>query len=173
MENEIILSIEVMADIASKINIYNYRKHIYINRQDWPHGSNEYLKINKNLLSSIEEAICVFFLFELYDNEEWWDKDDPMTIPEWKQSIKTFWIPSYFTLRGKDILRYCKVDKEYLKTHNFNNSIDNGEETLYNEVLSRNIIRIFKLDDYQSYLEDLYIIETNDEYIYFNSWVCD
>jgi hypothetical protein len=171
MNNEIkiIFNINDIAETASEIDVYKY-KQLFFSCFNKPgtEDYNQYFSINKNIVSSLEEAIIILFLVSLFENEEWWNCNDIISNREWKYLLKKIWIPEYFNSKENETIKYSKVSEEYFRENNIVEIKNINKNMLFDEILKENI-HIYASDN-NAWNGYQYIIDNKNEYILFELW---
>ena len=160
--------IDYFAEYASKVAIENYKDSIRSNRvysYDAREEGAYFCAIPKYLCNSLEMAVSALFIYSLYDHEEWPKTEKPwkdnFNTGEWKQHLKNDWIPEYFSCRGTSSIKYIQADT--IEGFDIKNKI------LDLAVASR-ILSIIRYGDIHAWNAFDYLIETEDDYILFESW---
>ena len=160
--------IDYFAEYASKVAIENYKDSIRSNRVyscDAREEGAYFCAIPKYLCNSLEMAVSALFIYSLYDHEEWPKTEKPwkdnFNTGEWKQHLKNDWIPEYFSCRGTSSIKYIQADT--IEGFDIKNKI------LDLAVASR-ILSIIRYGDIHAWNAFYYLIETEDDYILFESW---
>ena len=159
--------IDYFAECASKVQIEKYSDIIRskcIYSRDTERGA-FFCAIPKSCCDSPEKAVPILFIYSLYDAQEWpkteesWSED--FTIKDWKRYLKTIWIPDCFSCKGASRIPYTQSD--IIKGPTLK------DELLKIAVLSPvlSIIRCGTIDEGYFFT---YVIETEDEYIFFETW---
>ena len=160
--------IDYFAESASKIAIEHYKDSIRSNSiysRDCREEGAYFCAVSKSCCNSVEMALPILFIYSLYDHEEWQKTEKPwknnFKTDEWKSHLKDYWIPKYFSCEGASSIKYMQAD-----------AIDGFD--IKNEILDTAIpspvLFITRYGDINAWNSFDYLIETEDEFILFESW---
>lgn len=160
--------IDHFAECASKVAIENYKDNIRSNFVSSLDGREEgayFCAIAKSCCASLEMALPILFIYSLYDHEEWPKTEKPwknnFNTGEWEEYLKNLWIPRYFSCQGASRINYIQVDVI--------EGFDIKDKILGSAIQSP-VLFIIRYGDIHAWNSFDYLIETEDEYIIFESW---
>lgn len=158
-------NIDYFAECASEVDIKDYKNVI---RSMYSNDGNEegvyFCAIPKTHCDSFEMALSILFINSIYEFQEW-NKDkepfDNFNKSEWKGYLKGFWIPEYFACDDTLSIQYKQV-----------NSVECFPiaDKLLNLAISLPALLIIRYGMLEAWNSLDYLIETETEYIDFQSW---
>ena len=161
-------NIDYFAECASKVDIKNYKNCM---RSDcvYSHDATEqgayFCAISKRCCNSLETAVPILFINSLYDTQEWPKDEKPWKDnfhrDEWKENLKKLWIPEYFSCKVTGEIPSIQVDR-----------IDGFpiNDKILDIAIPSPALLIVRYGDVKAWNSFDYLIETKDEYIFFQSW---
>lgn len=160
-------NIDYFAECASEVNIKDY-KNMIRSKQIFSHDSSEqgayFCAVPKSHCNSFEMAISILFINSLYEFEEWNKEEKPFenfNKSEWKGYLKNIWIPEYFACYDTLSIKYKQV--------NLIEGLPIANEILDLAILSP-ILFIVRYGIIEAWNFFDYLVETETEYINFQSW---
>ncbi len=158
-------NLNYFAECASEVDIQNY-KNVIRSNQIYSHGEQGayFCAVPKIYCSSFEMAVSILFINSLYEFEEW-NKDkgafDNFNRSEWKGDLKKYWIPEYFSCHDTLFIEYKQVD-----------SMENLPiaDKLFDLAIQSPVLLIIRYGMIDAWNSFEYLIETETEYINFQSW---
>ncbi len=154
--------VDYFAQCCANINLMVYESHIRyksVYSDDSSEQFSDFYAIPKNVCDSTEMAISVLFLFSLHKCQEWnlYETAD-IDTNEWKELLKTLWIPEWFNCTKEKNINCVQVDTlDYLSI----------SDKILDLAFKEPIINIVRYKDFQKSYCFEYICETETEYIMF------
>lgn len=167
MLNALFNNIDYFAECASEVDIRDY-KNIIRSKKIYSHDSSEqgayFCAVPKTNCDSFEMAVSILFIHSLYEFEEWMKDKEPFdnfSKSKWKGYLKELWIPDYFACRDTMSIKYEQV-----------NSIEGLPiaDKLFDLAISSPALLIIRYGMIEAWNSLDYLIETETEYIDFQSW---
>lgn len=158
--------LDYFAECASEVDIQKYKDIIRSNQIYSHDGSEEggyFCALPKIYCNSVEMAVSLLFINCLYEHEEW-NKDESLDTSDrvkWKSLLKEQWIPAYFDCKGSISIEYKQVKS--LKNFPI------ADKLLHLAIPSPPVL-IFRYGMINAWNSYNYLIETETEYIDFQSW---
>lgn len=161
-------NLDYFAEFSSKVDIKNYKDSIRSNSVYSHDGTEEgayFCAIPKLCCNSLEMAVSILFIHSLYDSQEWskakkaWE--DNFNTDEWKEYLKNHWIPEYFSCRDASGIKYTQVD--YIDGFSI-------KDKILDIAIPSPVLFIIRYGDIKAWNSFDYLIETKNEYIFFQSW---
>lgn len=161
-----------IAELVSNIKLNDYQKHLRSKRlqaKDCDMGA-YYCAISKNCVATLDKAIPILLLASLYNWEEWQETFDPVKeygLQTWKNALFMEWLPMWFDTFVE------KNDGDYSINHKFVDEMKHWAtaDLLMKEALTSPCQRILQCGDLSYYY--YYYVETETEFVAFNSWLTD
>lgn len=160
-------NIDYFAECASEVDIKDYKNIIRSNHIYSHDGSEQgacFCAVPKTHCDSLKMAVSILFINSLYEFQEW-NKDkepfDDFNKSDWKGYLKEFWIPEYFACHDTFSIEYKQV-----------NSVEGLPiaDKLLDLAISSPALLIIRYGMIEAWNFFDYLIETETEYIDFQSW---
>jgi len=156
--------VDYLAECASNVDLrchINYIRSERIYARDNSETGAYFSAVCKSHCKSIDAAFLVLFVYSLHDFEEW-PKNKPLEIEknEWKGYLRNIWIPEYLL-----------NDKAMSISFRQTNDIERFEiaDNIIGSAISSPVLSIIHYGYEERYSFE-YIIETETEFIDFQSW---
>ncbi|WFR59308.1 hypothetical protein QA584_09535 [Anaerocolumna sp. AGMB13025] len=163
---------EYLSECASNIELMEYNGIIRSERVASKDSSEQgayFCAVPKLSYACIGEAFPLLLIHDLYDSQGW-EKDKPpfnnFNKTEWKNLLRTIWIPEYLSLRKDDI----KVEYKSVTEVEFCNDWLPITKQIAASAIQSSIQQIVRYGLIDAWNFSNYLIETKTEYIDFQFW---